>query len=418
MFVPPVPEELESIPPGAELAQLLASLDWEHLSDYDLLRALRAQDRQISHYQAGRSWTMNRIAEVYEEESRGWAVGREALDGAAAEIGAALRLTRRSSESQTDFSIALCRHRPEVFEALLFGRIDMARARILVEATLALSDAEAHGVLEQILPDARMLTTGQLRHKMQKLCVDTNPESAKKQFASSFEDRMVVLEPNLSGTANLKGLNLDPAEAAAVKQYIHSEAMKLKRHGDRRTIDQIRADIYIDLLKGRHLGSHGSGKSGGIHLDVTIDTLTKLSEQSGEIEGFGPVVADVARQIAHHQTNADWTWTLRDPDTGLPIDGGTTRRRPTTAQARHVRAHDRTCVHPGCRMPAVQCDIDHRIPWHERRVTCTGDLAPLCKHHHVVRHTWGWTYRPLANGDWVFTTPLGHRHTTSGRRPP
>jgi hypothetical protein len=45
-------------------------------------------------------------------------------------------------------------------------------------------------------------------------------------------------------------------------------------------------------------------------------------------------------------------------------------------------------------------------------------LAPLCKHHHVVRHTWGWTYRPLASGDWVFTTPLGHRHTTSGRRPP
>ncbi len=294
----------------------------------------------------------------------------------------------------------------------------MARARILVEATLALSDADAHGILERILPDARMLTTGQLRHRMQKLCVDANPDSAKKQFKSCYDDRMVVLEPNLSGTANLKGLNLDPVEATVVKQHIHNEAMKLKRRGDGRTIDQIRADVFMDLLTGRHLGSHSSGTSGGgVHLDVTIDGLTKLSEQSGDIEGFGPVIADIARQIAHHQIHTEWTWTLRDPDTGLPIDGGITRRRPTAAQARRVRAQHRTCVHPGCRMPAVHCDIDHRIPWKERRVTCTGDLAPLCRHHHVIRHTWGWNYRPRANGDRVFTTPLGHRHTTSGHPP-
>ena len=67
-------------------------------------------------------------------------------------------------------------------------------------------------------------------------------------------------------------------------------------------------------------------------------------------------------------------------------------------------------------MPAVDCDIDHTIPHAQRPITCTGTLAPLCPHyHHRIRHRFGWTYRRLANGDHIFTTPFGLTHTTSGR---
>jgi hypothetical protein len=68
-------------------------------------------------------------------------------------------------------------------------------------------------------------------------------------------------------------------------------------------------------------------------------------------------------------------------------------------------------------MPAVNSDIDHTIPYAESRRTHTDHLAPLCKYHHSGRHRHRWTYRRMADGDYLFTSQLGHSYTTSGRDP-
>jgi hypothetical protein len=129
------------------------------------------------------------------------------------------------------------------------------------------------------------------------------------------------------------------------------------------------------------------------------------------------VIADIARQVAENQHGAEWRWTLTHPDTGQVIDNGTTRRRPTAAQRRHVEARNRTCVFPGCRMPAVDCDLDHRRPWADGGPTTERNLAPLCRHNHGTKHRCGWTYRRLPNGDYLWTSRLGHTYTTSGHPP-
>ncbi len=88
--------DFEEIPPGAELASVLGLLDWSQLSDHDLVRAMQAQQRQISHYQAGLCWSMNEVTERYQRPYREDSFDfYKAQDGAAAEIGAALYLTRR-----------------------------------------------------------------------------------------------------------------------------------------------------------------------------------------------------------------------------------------------------------------------------------------------------------------------------------
>jgi hypothetical protein len=97
-------------------------------------------------------------------------------------VAAALDLTRRAAEYQTEFSVELSRHRPQVFEALLFGRIDMRRARVLVDETQHVSDAMAQSAITQLLPEAPGLTTGQLRHRIAKLCLDADPEAARKRI--------------------------------------------------------------------------------------------------------------------------------------------------------------------------------------------------------------------------------------------
>jgi hypothetical protein len=70
-------------------------------------------------------------------------------------------------------------------------------------------------------------------------------------------------------------------------------------------------------------------------------------------------------------------------------------------------------------MPAVDCDLDHRVPWSEGGATTDHNLGPVCRHDHiVVRHRAGWTYRRLPNGDRQWTSPLDHTYTTRNDEPP
>ena len=138
-------------------------------------------------------------------------------------------------------------------------------------------------------------------------------------------------------------------------------------------------------------------------------------EHPGELAGYGPITADIARQLADTATDVDWTVT--HPGSGRPVSTGTTRRRPSSAQHREVVSRDRTCVFPGCRMPATSCDLDHITPWAVSGRTAADGLAPTCRHDHVRRHRHRWTYERTADGDYVWTSPLGHRSTTSGRPP-
>jgi hypothetical protein len=101
----------------------------------------------------------------------------------------------------------------------------------------------------------------------------------------------------------------------------------------------------------------------------------------------------------------------------MPLHQGTTRRRPTAGQRRYVETRDPRCIFPGCRMPSRACDLDHRIEWAHSRRTAVDDLGPVCRHDHVIRHRHLWTYRPLAGGDYLWTSRLGHSYTSSGRPP-
>jgi len=45
-------------------------------------------------------------------------------------------------------------------------------------------------------------------------------------------------------------------------------------------------------------------------------------------------------------------------------------------------------------------------------------LAPGCRHDHVIRHRCGWSYVRRANGEHVWTSPLGRVYTVKPHRPP
>ena len=166
----------------------------------------------------------------------------------------------------------------------------------------------------------------------------------------------------------------------------------------------------------RNQGKHGNG--GSVELRVDLETLSGLSEAPGELAGFGPVISDIARQVAEGQRHCQWTFAVTDPETGMPVHTGVTRRRPRRETRRWVEARNPNCIFPGCRMPSRDCDLDHRLPWSEKGPTCECNLVPLCRRHHLCRHRLGWRHQPLPRGDHLWISPLGHRYTTSGRAPP
>jgi hypothetical protein len=180
-------------------------------------------------------------------------------------------------------------------------------------------------------------------------------------------------------------------------------------------MDQLRADVFLDLICGHSDRRHSRSGRGTVDIHVDLATLAGLSENPGELNGFGPVIADVARQVTEVQSGAEWRVTVTGED-GEPIHVGTTRRRPTAEQRRQVQARNPRCVFPGCRMPAVDCDIDHNHAWAEGGPTAPRNLAPLCRHDHGVKHR-GWDIRQIRPGTYVLTSPLGHTYTV-GPDPP
>ncbi|MEE8489061.1 MAG: HNH endonuclease signature motif containing protein [Acidimicrobiia bacterium] len=165
-------------------------------------------------------------------------------------------------------------------------------------------------------------------------------------------------------------------------------------------------------------GNHVSSGPNRAMVDIRVDleTLTGLTENPGELAGFGPVIADIARRVTAEQESAEWRWTVVD-DNNQVVDTGITTRRPTTAQKRHVSACFRCCVFPGCRVPAADCDLDHRVAVADGGPTTTCNPAPLCRHHHRVKHQASWKPTLQPNGDHTWLSRLGHTYTTNGQSP-
>ncbi len=395
--------------PGPALAGILATIDVTELSGHDRIVVLRAHHKMVSHYNAHVYRDMAAVVDSIEDDDPMYAA-----EAAAAEIRAALRLTRRASDTELAFAVELRRRLPRVWEALVTGLIDVGRARTIAYGTTHLFVAVARDVVERIIESAPNLTTGQLRARIDRIAMEADPDVAHQRYETALGDRRVVTEATTFGPANLLGLELPPHRVTAISRRINHLARSLNTKDETRTIDQLRADVYLDLLGGK---DYANKTGGGVELRIDLDTLAGLAEHPGELNGYGPVIADVARQVTQQQQDTQWRWTVTDPLTGQPIHNGTTRRRPTASQHRDVETRDHACIFPGCRMPAIDCDLDHRTRWVDGGETTTDNLAPLCRHDHRIRHQAGWTHQPLPNGDHQWITKLGHTYTTSGRPP-
>ncbi|WP_051192022.1 HNH endonuclease signature motif containing protein [Microbacterium luticocti] len=186
---------------------------------------------------------------------------------------------------------------------------------------------------------------------------------------------------------------------------------------DERTAAQIMADVFCDVLLTGSVHGHGgtaaertalSSIRATVQVTVPATTLAGETTGGGEVIGFGPIDDETARHLA--STAPAWTRVFTDPCRGVPhvVD----RYRPTKRQRLLLQARDEHCRFPGCRRPALKCDVDHTVPYSAGGPTCLCNLEHLCKRHHTVKHETAWRVEQLPGGVLRWSAPTGRVHLT------
>lgn len=328
-------------------------------------------------------------------------------------VGAMTRLAARTAAARVDDALTLVERLPAVLSALGSGLISLSSARAIADETAGLDPALLGEAEAEILRHASGRTTGQIRGTARRVVAGLDADALRRRAERARRARCVRLASERDGMATLSAY-LPAAEAVAIHGVLDDYARRAVRQGEDRSMDNRRADALVDLVLDRADGS-GSRAEAQIHVTVSLTTLLGLDQLPAELAGYGPIPAEVAHQLAAEGT---WRRLVTDPVSGQLLDYGTARYRPPPPLAGHAMVRDHTCGHPGCRVPAHRCDIDHHVPHNAREgtgPTSGGNIGPLCRSHHRLKHSPGWSVTRDPDGRLTWRSPTGHRFT---RYPP
>jgi hypothetical protein len=386
------------------------------MSDAELIDAIVEQERLSRVHAARRARLVAELARRRPGDERGVSQEDVALPisrWAPDELGCALGLSRLTAKVRLVEATRLEELFPQVFAAWEEGRIDEARARAVTEGTLCLTDEAARAVEPLVVTEAGEQTLAQLRGAVREAVLRVDPEGANRRHQAERRRRRVQVHAEDDGMATLRAL-LPATEAQAVWHMLTRLATSLE---DDRTLDQRRADLVSDLLRGR-LTLQAEGAEGSVPVPtsgtlvqvvVGMDTLTGASEQPARLVGYGPIPADLAREAA---LDGVWRRLVVDPLSGALLDHGRDTYRPPKALADFVRARDQVCRLPICSRRAVDSELDHRRRWADGGDTAAANLDSRCKQHHVLKEQPGWSVAAAGDGQVTWTSPTGHTYVS------
>jgi hypothetical protein len=158
--------------------------------------------------------------------------------------------------------------------------------------------------------------------------------------------------------------------------------------------------MFAGVTRRRPARLAATGPPGGIvELHVPAALLAELArggEAAPPTAEWAGVLADIVRQFGEcHRRDLD-----AHPDDRLP----------RAALRRHTQVRDRSCVGINCRRRPARCDQDHTVEYRDGGPTVAGDLAPLCRHDHILKGQAGWSLQQPTPGTFLWTSPLGGRY--------
>ncbi|TFC55519.1 MULTISPECIES: HNH endonuclease signature motif containing protein [unclassified Cryobacterium] len=335
------------------------------------------------------------------------------------EVACSLRLADRTAENLIGESSLFAGPMQATLTAMSSGEISYRHGQVLMEQLSFLPLEEAAEFEARLLPVAKDLTVGKLAVKARRMRERAHPETLTHRATAAVAERGVWWEGRADGMGTLTwyGTAVQTQAALDMLTSIVETTQALERHDasipemDRRTIGQICADAMADLvLDGVTPAGTGGGIRGSVMVTVPVFTLMGRTMEPGFLEGYGPIPADTAREIAAGCPS--FIRILTHPETGAVLSVGKEHYTAPADMRRWVALRDGTCRFPGCTRPASRSDIDHTIAREHGGPTDYDNLAHLCRAHHRLKHQTLWAVVQEPGGVLRWTSPAGETHRT------
>ncbi|QHC58182.1 HNH endonuclease signature motif containing protein [Rathayibacter sp. VKM Ac-2760] len=342
-----------------------------------------------------------------------------------AELAVAEGLPEQTIARRLENARLLMEHLPLTRALLAQARLHWEEGEAICATASSLPDASRAALDERAAEAAVSMTLTQLRRALRRWREELHEQPLSERHARAREDRAVWVTSDVDGMATLCLHGPAPAVMGACDR-VDRMARALRDGGDERTLSQLRADASLDLLcDGDVFGTTPDtvhrpdptfipGVRAEVRLTLAASSAAGLDDAPADLDGYGPVPAEIARELI--RTAASFTRVLTDPDTGAVVSVGRTQRLPPARMRLHLQLRDQTCRFAGCTRSAARSEADHTIEWRNGGETSLENLVMLCTSHHHLRHGDRWTYGTEDDGTIVWTTPTGRR--ISNRPPP
>ena len=376
------------------------------------------------------------------------------LRSIAAELSGVMRVADRTVQRRISEARVIVEDFPGALAAWETGAITRGHVLVIVE-TGSVVPPELRAEFEAAaIARCERDTPNRVRAELEILAQRMHPRSFTERHAEAAAGRCVRVVPGRDGMSDLvatlptaivegvhdrltqmaraiidtRGERADAASghrAAGALDGASAEIDARDRHEaittDARSADQVRADVFADLLLAGapaldDTRDTTAGPLGAIRarVQVVIPALALAgADEPCDLVGRSPIDSATARLLAG--STPTWERLITDPITGtvLAVDS----YRVPSAMRRYLQARDQHCRFPGCRTAAIRCEVDHTHDHALGGATETANLAHLCQRHHSMKQFTAWRVRQQSGGVLEWTSPLGRTYREDAPTP-
>lgn len=336
----------------------------------------------------------------------------------AAEISAAMRISRHWAESYLYHARAIRLRLPKVGALLHAGDISYASFQTIVYRTDLVTDEEVLARIDTTLATRASrwpaMTRGKLSGYVDKVVAKADRDAVRQRRQQQAERRFSIWD-GPDGLTDVFG-KLLTVDAHLLDARLDALAATVCAE-DPRTRSQRRADALGALAAGADrlacrcaradcAAASVVPKPVLIHVMAEESSLTGTGRTPGSLIGAdGLIPPELLAELA----DAAQRQLLIPPADAAPEPGYT----PSRALADFVRCRDLTCRFPGCDEPATNCDLDHTTPHADGGATHASNLKCMCRRDHLLKTFWGWKDRQLQDGTVIWESPAGQTYVTT-----
>ena len=369
------------------------------------------------------------------------------LRSIAAELGGVMRVADRTVQRRISDARVIVEDFPGALAAWENGAITRGHVLVIVETGSVVPPKLRAEFETAAIARCERDTPNRVRAELEILAQRMHPRSFTERHAEAAAGRCVRVLPGRDGMSDLvatlptaivegvhdrltqmaraiidtRGERADAASGDRTAGAVDDAGAEIDAHDrheaittDARSADQVRADVFADLLLAGTPALDDTrdtiaGPLGAIRarVQVVVPALALAgADEPCNLVGRSPIDPITARLLAG--STPKWERLVADPITEavLAVDS----YRVPSAMRRYLQARDQHCRFPGCRTAAIRCEVDHTHDAALGGATETSNLAHLCQRHHSMKQFTAWRVRQLKGGVLEWTSPLGRTY--------